>query len=227
MQRAPTDVYYALKITQGLLSPEINDIEEELRGECKNCKICKQSRLLREYPASEEGVGKSDFCLLCHVDPVGCAEYSKYRGHYDYRGDTAEEVRFKRRIYLDRNRVMLSLNRKKIYKEKRKDLKFRLKMNLRARLYMALKGRLKKMSAVADLGCDIVYFKQHIASQFVEGMSWENYGNKKGCWSLDHIMPLAAFDLENEQHWMLACHYGNIRPLWHADNIRKKDKIFI
>ena len=76
-------------------------------------------------------------------------------------------------------------------------------------------------SAVADLGCSIEFFKQHIAAQFSGGMSWGNYG----AWHLDHIRPLRLFDLTIREQFLQACHYTNYQPLWAMDNFRKAGKL--
>jgi hypothetical protein len=90
------------------------------------------------------------------------------------------------------------------------------------RLYQAIKNGSKAGSAVRDLGCSIPEFKRHIESLWLPGMSWENWG--RSGWSLDHIKPLSAFDLSDRQQFLEACHYSNIRPLWHIDNMRKGAK---
>ena len=52
-------------------------------------------------------------------------------------------------------------------------------------------------------------------------MSWENYGKK---WHIDHIIPLASFDLTNRQQFLQACHYINLQPLWVSDHKQKTVK---
>lgn len=99
------------------------------------------------------------------------------------------------------------------------DLQFRLTGNLRSRLTQALKINQKTGSAIQDLGCSIEFLKQHLASQFQEGMSWQNYGE----WHIDHKKPLAAFDLSDREQIIQACHYTNLQPMWAVDNIRKSD----
>jgi len=69
-------------------------------------------------------------------------------------------------------------------------------------------------------------FKQDFEGKFLRGMSWDNYGRKLGCWSIDHIIPISRWefnfseDREFKQCWALC----NLRPLMHVDNIRKSDK---
>jgi hypothetical protein len=50
-------------------------------------------------------------------------------------------------------------------------------------------------------------------------MSWDNYGE----WHIDHIIPLASADTEEEV--LKLYHYTNLQPLWAIDNIRKGSKI--
>lgn len=103
------------------------------------------------------------------------------------------------------------------------DPDFRIKENLRSRLYMAIVNEQKAGSAVRDLGCSIPYFRDHLESKFQLEMTWENYGFGKDKWNIDHIIPLSAFDLTNRQHVILACNYLNLQPLWSSDNFSKSD----
>jgi hypothetical protein len=61
----------------------------------------------------------------------------------------------------------------------------------------------------------------HLESKFLPGMTWENRGVKPGQWSIDHIKPLSAFNLTDRMQLLEACHYTNLQPLWHSDNVRK------
>jgi len=97
----------------------------------------------------------------------------------------------------------------------------RLAHNLRSRLNDALKRRAKRGSAVALLGCSVDQAVAHIERQFKQGMSWDNYGQ----WELDHIVPLASFDLTDSEQLKRACHFTNIQPLWVAENRLKGRRI--
>ncbi len=125
-------------------------------------------------------------------------------------------------------------NKSKIREYQRRyndDLNHHLAANLRVRLNKIVRGKCKSGSAVRDLGCSIEEFKIYIESLFAEGMSWENYGNKKingkivFGWHLDHIIPLVSFNLADREQFLIACHFTNMQPLWASENLRKGGKI--
>lgn len=123
-------------------------------------------------------------------------------------------------------------NRKK-YKNKYKtgELKLsaieRLKHSLRTRVTDVLNGRLKGGSAVRDLGCTPQELMAHLETGFHsnprtgEAMTWDNYG--KYGWHIDHIEPLAKFDLSDPEQFKKVCHYTNLQPLWWFENLEKRD----
>jgi hypothetical protein len=44
-------------------------------------------------------------------------------------------------------------------------------------------------------------------------------------WHIDHVHPLASFDLTKESERIKAFHYTNLRPLWARANLRTNDSI--
>jgi transcription elongation factor Elf1 len=109
------------------------------------------------------------------------------------------------------------------YSKKRcaSDPTFKLRKNLRTRLYHALKGGAKNGSAVRDMGCTVEQLKEYLESKFQPGMTWDSYGVRG--WHIDHIQPLAAFNLTKREELLKACHYTNLQPLWAEDNLRKSN----
>lgn len=103
---------------------------------------------------------------------------------------------------------------------KQRDINYRLSGNLRSRLNMAIKRNIKSGSSVRDLGCSIEELKHHLESKFQLDMTWKNYGE----WEIDHIQPLASFDLKDRKQLLKACHYTNLQPLWKKDNSSKGKK---
>lgn len=92
--------------------------------------------------------------------------------------------------------------------------------NLRCRINAAIDGRSRNnMSAVRHLGCTLDELKTHLEKQFLPGMTWDNH--TLDGWHVDHIKPLAKFDLTDPEQFKAACHFTNLQPLWAPDNQSK------
>ena len=132
-----------------------------------------------------------------------------------YRENNHEKV-------LQHNKNWKNNNKEHIRAYNREQLKTnldkRLRTILRARLNSAVRDNYKAGSAVRDLGCSIAFFKEYIAKQFKDGMTWENWGK---VWHIDHIEPLCSFDLEDREQFLKMCHYTNMQPLLIKDNLAK------
>lgn len=92
----------------------------------------------------------------------------------------------------------------------------RLSANLRSRIKPYVKDT---KPACSLLGCTIEELKVHLEQCFyfhkTHGpMTFENYGT----WELDHIRPLASFDLKNPAQLAQALHYTNLQPMWRDEN---------
>ena len=100
----------------------------------------------------------------------------------------------------------------------------------RKRLWGALyeQGVLKQKKSFDLIGCTPEFLMGWLENQFIDGMTWENYGrdffNNHKSWHMDHIKPCNTFDLSDEQELNKCFHYTNLRPLWEQDNLsRPKD----
>lgn len=100
---------------------------------------------------------------------------------------------------------------------------FKLKHTLRGRFRKLVKGEHKTNSVLTLLGCSVEKLKEHIESQWLAGMTWENWGK---LWHIDHIVPCVSFDLTKYSDQLKCWHYTNLRPLFALDNLRKGGKIF-
>ena len=136
--------------------------------------------------------------------------------HKVYRENNIDKARMRDRAYSKANKDKFN-NRYKT------DIQYKLSKLLRNRLQKSLKNKWKSGSAIKDLGCTIDELKTHLESKFQLGMTWDNWGFEG--WHIDHIKPLASFDLTDREQFLIACHYTNLQPLWAKDNMAKSDKI--
>jgi hypothetical protein len=130
----------------------------------------------------------------------------------------------KNRAWYQKNKESVRSYRAAYNKNKRKtDINFRLADSLRSRITKVLKQNKKSKHTMELIGCSIEQFRKHLEKQFVDGMSWDNYGFYG--WHIDHIKPCSSFDLSNPEQQKLCFHYTNLQPLWAKDNLKKSDSI--
>lgn len=178
-------------------------------------------------------------CRLCGADFVDktkssnksfCSVNHKSTFNKRLHKDT---IRIKKAEYYQRNKDKISASHLRWLRSKFKavsegtatheDLNVVLRIRVRTRLLKSLRnlGVRKESSVVKLLGCSIDELRAHLESKFAEGMDWSNRSE----WHIDHIIPLASFDLSDPEQLAEACHYTNLQPLWARDNIIKSDRI--
>lgn len=100
------------------------------------------------------------------------------------------------------------------------DPNYKLASRLRSRLAKVL--RISKApkydSTFALVGCDIEFLRGYLQAQFREGMQWNNL-------HVDHIRPLASFDLTDPEQQRQAFHFSNLQPLFAHENMAKGAKV--
>jgi hypothetical protein len=151
-----------------------------------------------------------------------------------YQADNAEIIKNKKRewhlrTWAERSPEITKKRRESGYskdyhaKRSARDLNYKLRATIRSRFVGALKGQRNIARAESLIGCSLEFFRGYVEAKFTFGMSWENWG-KKG-WHLDHIKPLASFDMTDIGQQLEAFHYSNLQPLWWKDNLKKGAKI--
>lgn len=201
---------------RALKNKEINKKDKISKNTAKKCDCCGEEKQIELFYFRNDMGKHSNYCKKCKDGQnrkyaiENKEEIAKYQNEYckEYRKDPEKKkIRNKREVEARKNNITRHLS----------DV-------LRTRIG----NLLKTGSAVKDLGCSIEEFKLHLERQFYpnketkEEMSWENYG--KFGWHIDHIKPLASFNLENREEFLKAAHYTNLQPLWAKENLSKSDK---
>jgi len=138
-----------------------------------------------------------------------------------YRDTHKEKTRvYNKTYYSTYKKELIAANTVYQRKKRREDQNYRIAGRLRSRLWHVIRDNQKVGSAVRDLGCSFGQFRLYIENQFEPGMTWDNYGE----WHLDHVQPLASFDLTDRSQFLTACNWLNYQPLWAKENINKGAK---
>jgi hypothetical protein len=181
----------------------------------------KRAERVRRWYANPENRAKTAEALLrWRQNPENRAKDAEWARRYmqnpENRAKHAESDRRRRQ-----NPEFRAKNAEYLRRRRQTNPQFRLAHLLRNRLRHALKGTVKSARTMELLGCPIEHLVKHLESKFQPGMSWENQGE----WHVDHIKPLASFNLTDPEQQREACHWTNLQPLWASDNIRKGDKL--
>ena len=145
--------------------------------------------------------------------------------HKKYREANREKLRaYRNKRYYENSkeyRIYANAYCKKQYEN---NINYRITRILRSRIFEAIKeGKGKKNNGFYELlGTDIFTCRKHLEKQFKSGMSWDNHGK----WHIDHIRPLALFDLTKKKEQFKAFNYKNLQPLWAQENLIKSKKVY-
>ena len=203
--------------------------------EKKICSKCQEEKEVCEFnkkSVSNKGVQYyKSRCKICQSEDEKIKRdknTEKYKIWYDKSREERNKWRSEyyqknKEIILNRNKNYIEstrINRRKKYSED-KLFKIRHILSSRMRDLLKIKSLHKQQTFNKVLGCTIVFLKEYLEQQFINGMSWDNHGLYG--WHIDHIIPLSSATTKEEIYKL--CHYTNLQPLWAEDNLRKSNKI--
>ena len=199
----------------------------------KKCYKCKTEKRLEDFNnASRTKDGKQSSCRDCQKKYTRDNREAIARKGKVYREKNKESVAATKKAYYEANKERVADyqkqwqtdNRERVNKWNRdrraNNPAHKMLHRMRIRMQHALNGQAKLDTTIKLVGCTPEQLRDHLESQFVEGMAW----GQKGLWHIDHTLPCAAFDLTKKKHQRYCFHWSNLSPLWAADNLAKADK---
>lgn len=192
----------------------------------------------RRYQASEEGRTKAkeyraeynqrperkeknrERSRIFRNSPEGKAKIEEYRNLPDIK--QRERARSSSPEYVEKRRAYEKRpeQREKVRRYERERARNDPDYRIRRRVSTAVRRLISKpgVSTFSLLPYTAQELREHLESQFIDGMSWENYGFG---WHIDHILPLSGFDMEDPLQFQAAWALTNLWPLWAHLNISK------
>lgn len=137
------------------------------------------------------------------------------------------EYKERQRIYRQRKRKTLEYRWRVSEWSRARRLncpEFKLAQYVRNRANIALRGRTKSNRVLDMIGCTPKELVCHVENQFVDGMFWSNWGTAENCWQLDHVRPLASYDLSDPLQQIEAFNFKNLKPEWSRVNSSKSSE---
>jgi len=208
---------------------------KNLRIDCNSdlCQVCRQikrNQNFRELVNKRRQEGPNRIEKKCsHCGTIKSIEdfYKGNKRTLDGRSTRCKACEaIKKKEYLNKNSKKINkyeVIRKRI--KRKNDPVYRVCVNLRSRIKDVIykKGFKKESTTGQMLGCTWEEFKIHMEKQFIEGMTWNNYGKEYGKWNIDHIVPLNEAKTIEDVYKLN--HYTNLQPLWAEDNREKSTKL--
>lgn len=145
----------------------------------------------------------------------------------EWRSNNKKYINSYNKIYKSENREYI-LEQARLYalnnKDKRREYHFnRWNSDPEYRLVYFMRNSLKRMIAspsdvkIYDYYYNTSELKNYIESMFINGMSWDNYGE----WHIDHRTPINNYLSQGIFDHNIINSLDNLRPMWANDNLLK------
>lgn len=182
--------------------------EHKKCGACGEIKLCDEFRLVKEKRSAVPFVYRCSVCKVCE----------KQRALQRYHANS-EHCREMNKKYKRENKELVNATRKVYLAKKLEIPEERLKRNMKS----LISAKLRKTRHTGEyLGAPMTLIVKWLEFNFLEDMSWQNYGKS---WHIDHTLPINSFVLQNDQEACECFCWMNLMPLFISYNLRKSDKI--
>lgn len=174
-------------------------------GAHAHCKQCSKAYHKARYEANKEQI-LAEMKVYYEDNREDKIAYSRAR--YESK---KEEINKQKAEYSKRPDVRKTQNAKNVEKRKTDPLA-KLKKTLSSASLKAFKnqGLKKSERATRVLGCSVLELHEWLKSKFQDDWTMANHGK---AWHIDHVIPIAAWDLSNSEHVKACFHWTNLQPL--------------
>ena len=188
-------------------------------GTSSRCKKCLSADLRKKYQDPE----------FAEKDIARASKWAKDNPEKhvarttNWKKQNPEKVSKQQKRWYDDNKERVRDNQRTYEKERyNTDPNYMLRKRLRSRMYDIFRSETrngkKAGSHVRDLGCSITQLISYMEDKFTPEMTWDNHG---ALWEIDHVVPLANFDLTDRKQFLEACHFTNLQPLGIDEHLEK------
>jgi len=218
----------------------------------KTCRICKKEKELSEFHERKlkNGIGYRNECKECRCNTEkqrrqnNIEEFKKRDKEYyeknkkinnkkskEYSIKNHEKIIENKKNYYEKNKEKIRIyhlqNKTKrntrIKLRKKQNPIFSIKESIRTRIHEALNKKISN-TTIKLFGTSNENLKKWIEYQFDDKMNWENYSSY---WVIDHVIPVAFFNLFDNFEKLICNNWTNLRPLEKKRNIVKSNKILV
>jgi hypothetical protein len=183
----------------------------------KKCAKCGEEKSLEDFnKVGSNSEKRRAQCKKCEMKQQNERRKVRRKEDPEYR---AKEIAQSKKWRAENRDKRLAYRRDYEKEKYHSDPLYKLKVWYKNSINRAVDGKIS--GKLSFLGCSIKEFRDHLESQFEEGMNWGNHAMDG--WHIDHILPLSAAGKDKEKIKLLS-HYTNLRPMWGTENISKLAK---
>lgn len=176
--------------------------------ETKKCSDCPEGKNIK--PVTEFSINGNRYRSRCKA----CT--NKYNRLY--KEANKDKIKKYNHSYSKENRKQIQ-RRQNITRSKRKlnDFGFFISDDLRSKLYHYVSSKCSRNKDIIEniISCSSEKFMLWLLFLFDENMTFSNYGTY---WTMDHVDPVAEYDMENIDEIYLCFFWMNLRPLKKIEN---------
>lgn len=177
----------------------------------KTCNKCKEEKPLDKFTRNKNKKdGMHSICKQCRKEYRESAKEQISQ----YRKNNREKIAKQDYEYYRNNKDRIHERKRNRYKN---DIPYRIRMNLSNGLRSALNkiGRIKKISVLKYIGCNLETLQHHLNSTKNSDCGDDLH--------IDHIIPCSLFDHNNEKEIKKCWNWRNLRYLPKKENLSKAD----
>jgi len=218
----------------------------------RKCSKCGETKAVEEFSWRIKAKGKRQSkCKVCDKQCYQAnreAVRAQQREHYEanreailaqkqqYYEENRDEINAQRQQYRQDNREAINAQRRtpeaRAHRNALRNARnateegklLKKTRDLHHKFYKGIKlGPVTTQRGEALVGCTRKDYRDHLASMFKDGMTFENYGHGSDKWEIDHIIPINAFKGELEANLQMIYWWGNTQPLLGPENNAKGD----
>jgi hypothetical protein len=186
----------------------------------KVCPKCQQSKTIEQFTFPKRKVPVGRICIDCQTQ----------KGKEEYQVRREAHLAYRKKYYAENKESILANTKTEAYKNDRNakkkirrknDIQFRITESLKVRIHEVLK-EYKDTSSNYLLGCTKGHIVSWLTYQQEDGIDWDNYASH---WHIDHVIPLAFFDITIKAEQLMCFNWMNLRPLEKGLNMIKSANI--
>lgn len=188
----------------------------------QECRVCHKIKSLTDFLGKSSSLtGYDTKCKDCFNNYQ--KQYRKKKNNaleYYYRNK--DKCKQKTNNYSKNNRdIRNEIQRNWRKKQRETNPSYKIWQNARKRIWKVL--HVKKPTTTDKLiGTSPIMFKLWLSFTFSDKMNWDNYGSY---WHIEHVIPIATYDLNDEKNIYKAFHWTNCRAETEEYNLGKQDII--